>query len=319
MTYNVYFGTDLKPVYAARSLSELIEANQSGWAEVQASNIPERAARIAHEIATAKPDLIGLQEIAQYSTGRLGAMSVRYDFLESILQSLRNEGSFYVPIAIRTDLNHTVPLDTAGNLVQLADRHAVLMKIDSEFGRVQPYNTQAETFSNLLQVSNPVVGSMSAPRSWIAVDTIVGGSKFRLIETHVESLDEPVQLAQARELVAGPANTSLPVILVGDFNSNANRQPSVPDYTSTYPELIAAGFHDVWAIANPGDPGNTCCHARGLLNSTWELNRRIDLFLTRGPIMPISAELVGNNPAFRLTSGRWPSDHVGVLAKLWIQ
>ncbi len=319
MTHNVYFGADLEPVYAARSPSELIEASQHVWTEVQASNIPDRAARLAHEIAMAKPDLVGLQEIAQWSTGRFGAMSVRYDFLESILRSLRDEGSFYVPIAIKADSTHAEPMDSAGNLLQFTDRHAVLLRIDPDLARVQPYNAQAETFSRLIQVSTPVAGSISVMRSWIAVDAIIGDSKFRLIETHVESLDETVQLAQARELAAGPANTTLPVIMVGDFNSNANRQPSVRDYTSAYPELIAAGFHDVWAIANPDHPGNTCCHARDLLNSTSELNRRIDLLLIRGSIMPISAALVGDNPAFRLSSGRWASDHVGVVAKLWIQ
>jgi endonuclease/exonuclease/phosphatase family metal-dependent hydrolase len=318
MTQNVYFGTDLKPVYAARSSSDLFEAVLSVWEEVQASKIPQRAARIAHEIAAGKPDLVGLQEIAQWSTGSFGAMSVRYDLLESILRSLRDEGFFYVPIAIRVDLNQVAPLDKAENLLQFTDRHAVLLKIDSDFGRIQPYNAQAETFSTLLQVSNFVAGSMKVLRSWIAVDAIVGDRKFRLIETHVESLDEAVQLAQARELVAGPANTSLPVVMMGDFNSNANRQTSVPDYTSTYPELITAGFHDVWASTNPDDPGNTCCHARDLLNSTSELNRRIDLFLTRGTITPNSAELVGDGPAFRLTSGRWASDHAGVIAKLRI-
>ena len=319
MTYNVYFGADLEPVYAARSPSELIEASRRVWTEVQASNIPERAAHIAHQIAMAKPDLVGLQEIAQWSTGRFGAMSVRYDFLESILRSLRDEGSFYVPIAIKADSTHAEPLDSAGDLLQLTDRHAVLLRIDPHLVRVQPYNAQAETFSTFIQVSTPIAGPISIMRSWIAVDASIGDSKFRLIETHVESLDEAVQLAQARELVAGPANTALPVIMVGDFNSNANQQPSVRDYTSTYPELIAAGFHDVWAIANPDNPGNTCCHARDLRNSTSELNRRIDLFLIRGPIMPVAAELVGDNSVFRLSSGRWPSDHVGVVAKLWIQ
>jgi endonuclease/exonuclease/phosphatase family metal-dependent hydrolase len=319
MTQNVYFGTDLEPVFAARSPSELIEASQRVWTEVQASNIPERTARIAHEIAVAKPDLVGLQEVAQWSTGSLGAMSVRYDFLESILRSLRDEGSFYVPIAIKADSTHAEPLDSAGTLIQFTDRHAVLLRIDPDGARIQPYNAQAETFSKLIHVSNPVAGSIGVMRSWIAVDAIIGDRKFRLIETHIESLDEAVQLAQARELVAGPANTTLPVIMVGDFNSNANREPGVRDYTSTYPELIAAGFHDVWAIANPDDPGNTCCHARDLRNSTSDLNRRIDLFLIRGPVMPIAAQLVGNNPAFRLTSGLWPSDHVGLIAKLWIE
>lgn len=277
----------------------MFEAITACWAEVQASNIPERGACIAPEIAAAEPDLVGLQEIAQWSTGSFGAMNIRYDFLASILHSLRDQGATYVPIAVKRDLIQAAPPDSTGSLLQFIDRHAVLMRIGHDFGRIQPYDTQAEVFSALHQTASPVGGLLSVARSWIAIDATVGDRKFRLIETHVESLDEAVQLAQAKELVAGPANTSLPVIMMGDFNSNANRQLGIKDYTPTYPELVAAGFKDVWATLNPDDPGNICCHARDLRNTTSALDRRLDLFLTRGPIEPLSAALVGDHASSR--------------------
>jgi hypothetical protein len=55
-----------------------------------------------------------------------------------------------------------------------------------------------------------------------------------------------IQVAQAAELVSGPADTSLPVVMAGDFNSNANSQPSLPDNTPTYGNPLACGFSDIW-------------------------------------------------------------------------
>jgi endonuclease/exonuclease/phosphatase family metal-dependent hydrolase len=318
MTMNVYFGTDLGPLFVARDFPELIKAVATAWAEVQATDMPGRAASIAHEIAAASPDLVGLQELAQWSAGPAGAIALKLDYLLLILEALRNEGAFYAPIALRKDLDQAAPMDMNGNLVRLEDRHAVLMRIEPP-PAVRPYNIQAQTFATLFEIASPIMGSLKAPRSWIAVDAMLGDRRFRFIETHIESLSEAVQIAQERELAAAHADAGLPIIMVGDFNSNGNQQPGIPDNTPTYPELIAAGFLDTWAAVNPGNLGNTCCHAPDLRNPTASLNRRLDLILTRGAITPISAKVVGAEPAARTPSKVWPTDHAGVLAKLRFQ
>lgn len=316
MTLNVYFGTDLGPLFGAKDLPELIEAVAKAWAEVLATDIPARAASIAREIAASKPDLVGLQEVVQWSTGTAGAMSPRLDFLLLILEALRNEGCFYAPIAIRKDLDQAGPLDMSGNFVRLEDRHAVLIRVEPLPTQVRPYNIQAETFSKLFGITSPIMGSLAIPRSWIAVNAMLGDKKFRLVETHIESLDEVVQLAQERELVAALANIESPIIVMGDFNWNGNQEPGVPDNTATYPEMTATGFKDAWGAVNPGDPGNTCCHAADLRNLALEHNRRLDLILTRGAITPLSARLVAAEPAARTASGVWPTDHAGLQVKL---
>ena len=317
MTLNVYFGTDLGALFAAKDLPELIEAVAKAWAEVQATDIPARAASIAHEIAAAQPDLVGLQEVVQWSTGLPGAMSPRFDFLLLILEALRKENCSYIPIAIRKDLDQAGPLDTKDeNFVRIVDRHAVLLRIDPLPTPVRPYNIQAETFYKLFEIASPLIGSVKVPRSWIAIDAMLGDKQFRLVETHLESMDDAVQLAQARELVSARANYESPIIVMGDFNSNGNQQPDLPDNTATYPELIAAGFKDVWAAVNRNDLGNTCCHAADLRNPVSSLDRRLDLILTRGAITPVSAKLIAAEPAARTASGVWPTDHAGVLAKL---
>ena len=250
MTMNVYFGTDLGPAFGAKDFPELIGTIAKLWNEVQASDIPARATSIAHEIAASAPDLVGLQEIAQWSTGTPGAMSPKYDFLLLVLEALQKEGFFYTPIAIRQDLDRTAPLDMNGNLVRFEDRHAVLLRVAPNPTRVRPYNIQSQTFTTLYESASPLLGTVRAPRSWIAVDATLSGRKFRFIETHLESLEEAVQVAQNKELIAGPVDTPLPIIMVGDFNSNGNRRPDLPDNTPTYPELIAAGFQDTWAAVN---------------------------------------------------------------------
>src|SRR5262249_21083989 len=136
--------------------------------------------------------------------------------------------------------------------------------------------------------------------------------------THLESFDAQVQVAQAEELLAGPANCDLPTILIGDINSDGNRKVGSRDTTPTYPMLLEAGFNDVWAAVNPGAPGFTGVQPVDLRNQEAALFMRIDLLLTRGAVTPISAELHGATPDIKTKSGLWPTDHAGLLASLRI-
>jgi endonuclease/exonuclease/phosphatase family metal-dependent hydrolase len=206
--------------------------------------------------------------------------------------------------------------------VRLVDRDAVLLKIGGGAAQVRPYNIQSERYSTLMPITSPILGSLTAPRGWIAIDATIGNSNFRLINTHLESYDARVQMAQAAELVAGIGHTSLPLIMAGDFNSNANQKPGdapANENTPTYRSLIAGGLQDVWASVNPGDPGNTCCQHADLANEASALFERIDLMLTRGGVTPIAAKLVADQPSARTAGGRWPSDHAGIVAQLKIE
>ena len=168
-------------------------------------------------------------------------------------------------------------------------------------------------------------GPITIVRGWSAVDVKLRGRRVRFLNTHLEASSAPVQVAQANELLAGPANTRLPLILLGDFNS-----PAAGTGTPTYANLRAAGLADAWIQAEPGADGLTCCHASDLLNPLPTLNRRIDLVLLRGGsggrgrhrggdggYVAKRAEVVGDEPTDRLDpSGLWPSDHAGVVARL---
>lgn len=316
ITQNAYFGANLEPLLAAKTPLDLLNEVTAAWSRVQATNIPERAAKIAEIVADAKPDLVGLQEVVQWYRGTMEAMRIEYDFLELILSALRERGVGYAPIGIRYDLDQLAPLSANGDLLRLVDRHAVLLRIDP-VSRVQPYNIQSGEFSKLYPLQQ--LGASGVPRSWIAVDASIEGNKFRFIESHLESYGAEVQTAQAMELLAGPAKVDFPVIMAGDFNTNGNQDPAVLDCTPTYPTLIGAGFQDAWSTVNPNDLGNTGVQADDLQNPESSLDRRIDLILARGGMVPQHAERIGATPSARTPSGLWPSDHAGILATLRIR
>ena len=98
--------------------------------------------------------------------------------------------------------------------------------------------------------------------------------------THLDSVVPAIRVAQASELLLTAANTSLPVIMAGDFNiaADTSLDPSFPAYQA----MINAGFTDAWQSKRAPDPGFTCCQAENLLNPTSLLSHRIDLVLFRG-------------------------------------
>lgn len=314
MTQNLYIGTDVTLLIAPTTLPELIEAVTMAFNEVQFTNFAVRAPRIADEIASSLPAVVGLQEVAQWSTGSTpDASNVQFDFLALLLDALEAAGVHYAPVAVQTNINAVAPgLDENNQMifVRLVDRDVLLARTDLPAADLKISNLQTETFSHLLSFFNPLVGQVTIPRGWISADVKVRGKEFRFITTQLESFDANVQLDQAEELLSGPANTAMPVVLAGDFNSSAN---GGLDITPTYPELIAAGFTDGWAEANPSDAGNTCCQEPTLDNVSSDLFERIDLVLLRGGMGIGRAELVGTEPDLTAPPF-WPSDHAGLVA-----
>ncbi|WP_368731136.1 endonuclease/exonuclease/phosphatase family protein [Bacillus wiedmannii] len=147
-------------------------------------------------------------------------------------------------------------------------------------------------------------------QGWASIDVSANGRIFRVICTHLEPTSPAVQVAQGNELIAGPANTNLPLIIIGDFNSNASGTG-----TPTYGNFINAGFRDVWVEVGKGQ-GFTCCQGSDLLNAVSSLNRRIDFILLKNGWNPIVADVVGEEQHDRTSTALWPSDHAGVFASL---
>jgi len=136
------------------------------------------------------------------------------------------------------------------------------------------------------------------------------------VHWHASGVGGPeIREAQGGELRAGPANTSLPVILAMDSNAPAFPLPQDP----TYPDFIAARYNDAWTEIFPLVPGFTCCLAQFDNNPVSDLYQRIDLILTRGNIEAQNIALFGADPATKTPGGLWPSDHAGVAAQLVVE
>lgn len=130
----------------------------------------------------------------------------------------------------------------------------VLARTDLPISEFKVEQVTKQHFTNILQFK--ILGTpIEVPRRWIAVDVKLRGKPYRLVDTHLESIDCTIQARQAEERVNGPTIADIPVILAGDINSDASG--SDPVLSASYQIVISAGFQDFWPIKHPGDPGFT--------------------------------------------------------------
>ena len=315
MTYNVFLGGNLTPVLTARTPEEFVAAATTIYQQVVATDFAQRARSIANSIDETDPLLIGLQEVSLWRTDTPAdgpatpATDVAFDFLDILLEALAERGLHYEPVSIVDNFDGEAPT-ALGFDVRLTDRDVILARTDLRPARLQIVDEQHANFEAKLAIPNPVLGTIEVLRGWNLVDVRLRGKPLRFINTHLEAFSPVAQVAQAQELLAGPAATSMPVVMAGDFNSHADGST-----TPTYGMLIAAGFTDAWPEARPDDPGNGCCWNSDLMSGV--LDHRIDLILYKGGGLSATwADLLGEEPRDLTPSGLHPSDHSGVFAQL---
>jgi hypothetical protein len=334
MTQNLYLGADLSPITAASNQQTLVAAATQVYAQVQSTNFTERADSLAEEISTSRPVVVGLQEAALWRSQSPADFSptpnathVEYDYVQILLDKLAANGTPYTAVATYTGADFEVPITTVSGLedIRWTDRDVILIRADVPGTKVSHLpgskvtfsNPQSDAFQTAATFSNPALGKVTFPNGWASVDLTIGRQTVRVVTTHLEPNDPAVQVAQGNELLAGPLNTSLPLILIGDLNSAAGGIGATPGQTDTptYANIIAAGFTDAWSQANGDVPGPTCCHAADLRNTTSSLTERDDVILSRG-LTASSVRLVGEVPSDRTSTGLWPSDHAGIVGIL---
>jgi endonuclease/exonuclease/phosphatase family metal-dependent hydrolase len=341
MTRNLYLGANLTPAIAAKTLDEFIAANGRILREVTANDFPTRAEGLADEILEKRPDLVGLQEVALWrtappnlaplSTGP-SATTVRYDYLRELLDEL-NEGKGkggkgkpqYEVVVVQDEFDleapadeNNTPNDGPGGPLANAEINGRLTMRDVILARrgagVQTWNAQGANFKVLLPA--PILGAtVPIKRGWTATDAKVRGSHpFRFVNTHLEAFEPNVRAAQAAELVApgGPATSELPVVLLGDLNSDDDTVAGADRLA--YEVLLAAGM----VSRSTNDP-LSCCLDSSLLavgagGSVADFDHQVDHVLTRDPAQVIlqSSAVTGLLPV----NGFWSSDHAGVFSSL---
>ncbi|MBA3865391.1 MAG: hypothetical protein H0X42_03430 [Solirubrobacterales bacterium] len=342
MTRNLYLGADLTPAIQSTSTEAFIEANGEIFRTVEASNFPVRARGLAQEILTEEPDLVGLQEVALWRTAppSLGpvfsntpaATTVKYDFLKLLLAQLNKGGNLYRPVVVQNEFDFEAPADVNGvpgdgpggtGLLANAEingrltmRDVILVRLHSD---ITTSNPKSGNFSHLLVVKVAGSKEIAVTRGWTSVDAKVRGSKpFHFVDAHLEAFDNEaeypsIRAQQAAELVApgGPATGKLPVILVGDLNSDTKTEVK-PGDGQAYRVLTRAGFRERSATK----PTGCCIEASTDLTAgkKSEMNHKVDHIMTNDPqqIKLISSTVTGRE----MHNGWWDSDHAGLFSSL---
>jgi endonuclease/exonuclease/phosphatase family metal-dependent hydrolase len=265
---NLYLGGDIFLVVQAADAMGAAVATFEVWSSVQATNFPARATVIANEIAAANPDVIGLQEVAKWSTGapvvcnpdgsglqyvnNPQASDVQYDFLALLQAALVAKGLHY-DVARQTQsfdaelcaVNPAVGPASAID-VRYTDRDVILVRTG-----LVTQNPAGGLYSAMVEFPIPGTGDpgVSVPdrRAWNVVEVQKNGQWYRVFETHLEVQEIPtdwptpgyiIQLGQAGELVATQvkprgAQSPMPTIVLGDFNTQAE-QPFGSPLRATY-------------------------------------------------------------------------------------
>lgn len=318
MTWNLYVGADLTRLFSFGSFNQLAQRGKQVYGQLNATNFPLRAKAIAKQIQFHKPHLVGLQEVALWRTqpfdGPISkATNVRYDFLEILQDELAARGQVYDVVRIYNGFDFEFPAALASGLtdVRFTDRQVVLVRRSSEY---DIGNVRWRTYESLFDIWLGFLGEPEYRRGWISADVVSGNRKFRFISTHLDAFSGSVNEDQAVELLDRAVNsTSMPVVMVGDFNATTN-----DIRTDAYDLIRGAGFDDGWIEVN-ANAGATCCQSGSLKNVASELDKRIDYTFVRGAVQVKSAFRVGEAPGDKASNGRWPSDHAGVVVKVRLQ
>lgn len=313
MTRNMYVGTDLDPVIAAvaESPEQVPLLAAQAWGNMLATQFAERAAAMADEIKRNRPHLIGLQEVSLIRTqfpgdavigGTIPATDVAFDFLATLLDELSARGLSYEVAAQVQNFDAELPRinpDYSFTDVRLTDFDVILAR-----STVDTSNAVGANYSTYL----PVPG-VPVYRGWVAVDAKVKNTTYRFVNTHLESAHPLVRAGQAQELTMILAAETKPLIVVGDFNSEAT-------VGTAYMMMVGEGYTDIWdtRIGFPSD-GFTCCQEETLANAQSQLATRIDFVFVRNMTPTVAAAwTTGDEPWWKTSSGLWPSDHAGVVA-----
>jgi endonuclease/exonuclease/phosphatase family metal-dependent hydrolase len=313
MTQNMDAGTDLGFALALGAP----EGVDLTLAEIQASNIPQRADLLARKIAREQPDLLALQEVTLWRVGPTPgtARHVLYDQLKLLLGALARHGTPYDIVAVNTLTDLALP--GSNGALRYTDRDALLIRSDLRPPAFHISDTQTHIYEAALNFQE-----LTVLQGWISADVHMDNRRFLLVMTHLESAvpgvpeAAEVQVAQATELIETLADLTIPVVLCGDFNSDANFGNG-PDATSSVALIEAAGYADTWRIVNPRDPGATWplfledqAHPKFFRRSV--PFERIDLFFSKGMDVISAAQALA--PAPPGTMPPYGSDHAGVIA-----
>ena len=340
MSRNIYLGADVG--VALELIPNLPAAAQFMWEQVQETNFAERKAILAKEITDESPDVIGLQEatiwyckakpwsakteIYNFTTELLAALGGTYVIAEKDGEQAFNPGYSIAAVPFLTMVNDPStfqPLfgqDKAACGFVIGDALAIKKELANKVLRVG--NTEyVDTYSI-------VPTFMTIYRGYTWADITIGNQPVRFITTHLESIwDEgkiPNAAKQAGQLVKDLQNTTMPIVVIGDLNSdprdprpldalNPGEQPIASDACpaqkhncSAYWIMRDAGY--IEADPNPLLPENYSWGTSALLagpdgmrfdeakkmGNKYGFSDRLDYVFIKNGIKELSSIIIGN-------------------------
>ena len=132
----------------------------------------------------------------------------------------------------------------------------------------------------------------------------VTGKTVEIFNTHFDHVGTVARRESAKILARRLNTVSGAIIVTGDFNDTAGSE--------AYRTLIGAGLRDAMTASTSPHQGP---------RSTWnafkavEHDRRIDFIFVRGPVVVLRHAIIDE----RLDDGRFPSDHLPVLAEIGVR
>jgi endonuclease/exonuclease/phosphatase family metal-dependent hydrolase len=342
MTVNLYVGTGTENITALdptdpNYLVKLVTAVTGVYYQVLASQPPVRLQGVADRVAARMPDVVAVEEATLVRIqspgdivegGTTPATEVVFDYVQILVDALQARGAHYAVASTSVEWDIEMPMFELGpdgnptgviDDVRQTDREAILVRTDLAPGQLRVSHPQSGHFTNLLVY--PSLG-FAVTRGWCSVDLCARGDNFRYVCTHLEEETYPqLQVLQTQELLAGPVRTPLPVVLVGDFNSDPLHRDRPLSELTAYPKIIGAGFRDTWAVLHPFHPaaGLTWGHDEFLADPNVLFDRRIDFVFFRGPgFVPVKAEPI-DMVLNRAQPPLWASDHAALAAELLIE
>ena len=210
-----------------------------------------------------KPDLIGLQEVSHLTVQGLGIVGfpdIDVDFIPILGAQLAARGLQYDVVAVSPNTDITIPLplpDGTFGVIALKDFDAILVRHGIATGNVVTKNLPGQ----VLHLAGPDPARHPAGLRRGRRDG--AGPRATASSRPTPSRAAPGSRSRRRkpsELISDLAGTTLPLIVVGDFNS----KPSAPEAEAPYNQMLAAGYLDTWTRRNtePGE-GPTCCQIDG--------------------------------------------------------
>ena len=362
MTRNLYLGADVG--VAMDLIPDLSAAAQFMWDQVKKTDFNKRAPKLAAEVIAQKPDVVGLQEATIWFCKK-NVFSKRtevFNFTKQFLDATKAQGTEYVlaqkdgKTALNTGYSiAAVPFVTMVNDPETFQPLFGQDKAACGFEIADALAIRADLADKVLTVGNTeyeqtytiVPTIMTIYRGYTWADIQIGNTPVRFVTTHLESLWDdnkvPNAAIQAQQLIKDLKETRMPVVVMGDFNSDP-RDPRMPANPNPGEQPVAsdacpAGTSKCNAYLLMTEAGFTDSGPDPLLpeNYTWGMNAlltgpdpvrlkvakqlgnnvgytdRLDYVFVKNGVSVAAVGLVGATPPNNLNT-----DHAGIVATLAI-